>query len=103
MRKKQRYGGLSPHYVRLIRKYLKTLYAPNAPQATMTATLFAWIDIVMGADPMAASRLQTRGLASGTVKALRACLEVMKRKRVGRIWDWSPQQSFAALEITEAP
>jgi hypothetical protein len=28
-------------------------------------------------------------------KALRAGLEVMKRKRVGRIWGWSPQQSFA--------
>ena len=48
---------LSPHYVRLIRKYLKTLYAPNVPQATLTSALFAWIDIVMGdADAMAAHR-----------------------------------------------
>jgi hypothetical protein len=69
----------------------------------MTTPLFAWIDIVMGADAMAASRLQTLGLASGTVKALRAGLEVMKRRRVGRIWDWSPQQSFGALGITVAP
>ena len=52
---------------------------------------------------MAASRLQTIGLASGTVKALRAGLEVMKRKRVGRIQDWSPQQSFAALRVAEGP
>jgi hypothetical protein len=99
MRIKQRHGGLSPHYVRLIRSYLRTLYAPNVPQATMTAALFAWIDIVIGDDATAASRLQTLGLASGTAKALRAGLEVMKRRRVGRICDWSPQQSFAALEI----
>ena len=33
MRKKQRHGGLSPHHVRLIRKYLETLYAPKVPQA----------------------------------------------------------------------
>ena len=59
MRRKQRHGGLSPHYVRLIRGYLRTLNDPNAPQATMTAALFAWIDIVMGgADAMVASRLQ---------------------------------------------
>jgi hypothetical protein len=45
MRKKQRHGGLSPHYVR---KYLKTLYDPNVPQTTMTSALFAWIDIIMG-------------------------------------------------------
>jgi hypothetical protein len=30
-------------------------------------------------------------------------LLVMKRKRVGRICDWSPSQSFAALGITVAP
>jgi hypothetical protein len=58
---------------------------------------------MLGADVMAACRLQTIGLASGTVKALRAGLDVMKRKRVGRIWDWSPAQSFAALGITVAP
>jgi hypothetical protein len=78
----------------------KYLYAPNVPQATATAALFAWIELFMGADVMAASRLQTIGLASGTVKALRAGLEVMKRRRVGRIWDLSSQQSFAAIGIT---
>jgi hypothetical protein len=46
---------------------------------------------------MAAHRLQTIGLASGTVKALRAGFDVLKRKRVGRIQDWSPRQSVAAL------
>jgi hypothetical protein len=44
------------------------------------AAEFAWTDLFMGADLMAANRLQT---ASGTVKALRAGLEVTKRKRVG--------------------
>jgi hypothetical protein len=47
MRRKQRHGGLSPHYVRLIRSYLRTLNEPNVPQATMTAALFTWIDIVL--------------------------------------------------------
>jgi hypothetical protein len=54
---------------------------------------------MLNADAMAAHRLQMLGLASGTVKALRAGLEVMKRKRVGRIQDWNPAQSFAALGI----
>jgi hypothetical protein len=96
MRKKQRRGGLSPHHVRLIRKYLCTLYDPNASQATTTAALFAWTDLFMGGDLMAASRLQTIGLAGGTVKALRAGLEVMKRKRVGRIWALEPRRSRPA-------
>jgi hypothetical protein len=34
------------------------------------------------------------------VKALRAGLELMKRRRLGRICDWCPQQFFAALGIT---
>jgi hypothetical protein len=46
---------------------------------------------MLEADVMAASCLQTLGLANGTVKALRAGLDVIKRKRVGRIWDWCPQ------------
>jgi hypothetical protein len=50
MRKKQRHGRLSPYHVHLIRKYLKTLSAPNVPQATMTPALFAWIDLMLGAD-----------------------------------------------------
>jgi hypothetical protein len=97
MPKRKLYGDLSTHHVRLIRKYLKALYDPNVPQTTMTSTLFAWTDIIMGADGMAASRLQTVGLAGGTAKALRAGLEVMKHERVGCIWDWSPGQAFATL------
>jgi hypothetical protein len=97
------HGGLSPPHVRLMRKYLKTVYDPNVPQATMTSVLFAWTDVIMGADGMAASRLQTVGLAGGTATALRAGLEVMKRERVGCIWDWSPAQAFATLGINETP
>jgi hypothetical protein len=44
------------------------LYAPNVPQATTSAALFAWIDLFMGGDVTAAYRLQTIGLASGTAK-----------------------------------
>jgi hypothetical protein len=80
-------GKASFPQVRLIRNHLKTLCAPNAPQATTSAALFAWIDLMLNADAMAAYRLQTIGLASGTVKALRAGLEVMKRRRVGRLRD----------------
>jgi hypothetical protein len=62
-------GKASFPHVRLIRNYLKTLYAPNAPQATTSAALFAWIDLMLESDVMAASRLQTLGLANGTVRA----------------------------------
>jgi hypothetical protein len=86
MPKKKPYGGLTKHQVRLIRKYLQTLYG-DVPQATMTAALFAWINVVMmGADGLASLKADAAGLASGTVKALRAGLEVLKRK-LRRRWD----------------
>jgi hypothetical protein len=49
------------------------------------------------------SQFRLAGLANDTVKVLLAGLEVMKRKRVGRIWDLSPEQSVSALGITVAP
>jgi hypothetical protein len=98
MPKKKPYGGLTRHQVRLIRQYLRTLYG-DVPQATSTAALFAWTWLVMDCDGLASMNADAAGLVSGTVKALRAGLEVLKRKRVGRIHDSSPSQSFAAIGI----
>jgi hypothetical protein len=54
MPKKKPYGGLSTHHVRLIRNYLKTLCDPDVPQTTTTAAPFAWINLVMDMEGLAA-------------------------------------------------
>jgi hypothetical protein len=38
----------------------------------MTSALFAWIGLILGENATAAARVSEVGLASGTVKALRA-------------------------------
>jgi hypothetical protein len=57
MRKKQRYGGLSPHYVRLIRDYLQAVSAENSMDA-----LNVWIWLVEGAENYRSAQGQGRRL-----------------------------------------
>ena len=41
MAKKQRYGGLSPRYVRLIKDYLHKVY--NSPEALDALNVWIWL------------------------------------------------------------
>jgi hypothetical protein len=98
MRKKQRYGGLSPHYVRLIRSYLQAVSADNSIRAW--DALNVWIWLVEDAESYALHKAKAAGLGQSTVNALKAGIAVLKRKRIGRLKAWSPSRSFAALGIT---
>jgi hypothetical protein len=81
MAKKQRYGGLSPRYVRLIKDYLHKVY--NSPEAL--DALNVWIWLLLKSEPTAVEKAKAAGLGKSTVNALKAGLAVLKRKRVGRI------------------
>jgi hypothetical protein len=96
MRKKQSYGGLSPRHVRLIRDYLQTDYNT----ATAWDARNVWVWLLLNCEPSALERAKTAGLGRRHVNALKAGLEVLKRKRLGRLCDWNPKQSFAAIGIT---
>jgi hypothetical protein len=99
MPKKQRYGGLSPRHVRLIRSYLRQL--SDIERGTDTYMAWTWLVI----DPASLDHVPQAeaGINKSTINALKAGLEVLKRKRIGRIWDWNPSKSFAALGITASP
>jgi hypothetical protein len=56
--------------------------------------------LLLNCEESAAERAKAAGLGKSTVNALKAGLAVLKRKRVGRIWDWNPKQSFEAIGIT---
>ena len=99
MPKKQRYGGLLPRHVRLIRSYLRQLSDIESGTDTWKAyTAWTWLVI----DPASLDHVPQAeaGINKSTINALKAGLEVLKRKRIGRIWDWNPHKSFAALGIT---
>jgi hypothetical protein len=96
MRKKQRYGGLSSRHVRLIKDYLDEL--DNS--SDLHAVLNIWIWLLLDSAPAAVEKAKAIGLGRRTVNALKAGIEVLKRKRAGRLCDWNPNQSFAAIGIT---
>jgi hypothetical protein len=98
MRKKQRYGGLSPRHVRLIRDYLQTAYNT----ATAWDARNVWVWLLLNSEPSALERAKAAGLGKRHVNALKAGIEVLKRKRLGRLCDWNPKQSFAAIGISIA-
>jgi hypothetical protein len=98
MRKKQRYGGLSPRHVRLIRDYVTKLY--EGSQQESTAAIFVWTYLLLDCDESAVKSAKVAGLGKSTVNALKAGLAVLKRKRVGRVWDVNPEQSFKTIGIT---
>ena len=96
MPKKRRYGGLSPRHVRLIRDHLRDI------SATRDQLCWVWINLVIDAKRLD-DALPAKPIKKSTFNALKAGLKVLVRKRIGRIWDWNPHQSFAALGITESP
>ena len=91
-RKAQRYGGLSPRQVRLIKDYLRT----HAASAVVTNhdAFSTWVYLVERGEEWARGRAALAGISTSTVDALAAGLAAMKRKRVGRIWRLNPRQSF---------
>jgi hypothetical protein len=96
MRKKQRYGGLSPHHVRLIRDYLRAVSVERSMDA-----LNVWFWLVQDADSYALHKAKEAGFTLSTVNALKAGIAVLRRKRLGRLKSTlSPSRSFAALGIT---
>jgi hypothetical protein len=109
MPRKQRYGGLSPRYVRLIRNYLRELTDLYRRGEHAPETYFLWCGLVTFSKeldnwtrPNQLMRSNQQGaISQSTFNALKAGLKVLIRKRIGRICDWNPHQSFAALGITE--
>jgi hypothetical protein len=93
MRKKQRYGGLSPRHVCLIRDYLHTAY--HTAEAWDARNVWIWL--LLNSEPSALARAKAAGLGQRHVNALKAGIGVLKRKRLGRLCDWNPKQSFAAI------
>jgi hypothetical protein len=96
MRKKQRYGGLSPRHVRLIRDYLHT--AHNTAEAWTVHNVWTWL--LLDGEPVAIEKAKAAGLGRSHVNALKAGIETLRRKRLGRLCDWNAKQSFAAIGIT---
>jgi hypothetical protein len=102
MAKKQLYGGLPPRHIRLIRNYLRELSDPDAKGARFTRIYLLWCRLVIYSNELDDLTRPDEGTVDqSTFNALKAGLKVLKRKRIGRIWDWNPHQSFAALGITE--
>ena len=96
MRKKQLYGGLSPQHVRFIRDYLHTAY--NTVEAWTAHNVWTWL--LLDCEPIAIEKAKAAGLGRSHVNALKAGIEVLRRKRLGRLCDWNAKQSFAAIGIT---
>ena len=65
MRTKQRYGGLSPHYVRLIRAYLRKAREPATSCHTLNI-YNVWMWIVLGGESAALSHAQSAGLGGAS-------------------------------------
>jgi hypothetical protein len=60
----------------------------------------AWVSLVCN-DPRSAADLADAGIKDKyMIEALKAGLKVLRKKRVGRLWDLNPHQSFAAIGIT---
>jgi hypothetical protein len=58
MRKKQRYGGLSPRHVRLIRDYLHKVY--NSAEAWNALQVWTWL--LLSGEHAAIEKAKTAGL-----------------------------------------
>jgi hypothetical protein len=56
MRKKQRYGGLSPRHVRLIRDYLNVY---NSPEAWTVLSIWMWL--ILNSEPTAIEKAKAAG------------------------------------------
>jgi hypothetical protein len=54
-------------------------------------------------EPVAIEKAKAAGLGRRHVNALKAGIEVLRRKRLGLLRDWNPKQSFAAIGITTPP
>jgi hypothetical protein len=98
MRKKQHFGGLSPRHVRLIRDYLRHTACDTAEAWDAYNT---WL--LLDCEPVAIEKAKAAGLGRRHVNALKAGIEVLRRKRLGLLRDWNPKQSFAAIGITTPP
>jgi hypothetical protein len=84
-----RHGGLSSRYF-LIRDCLTKF--SHGTQQEATASYFVWTWLVLECEPDAITKAAEAGLAKAkaTVNAVTAGLAVLKRKRVGRVWDMNP-------------
>jgi hypothetical protein len=104
MPKKQRYGGLSPRYVRLVRDYLREVSKVDSRGAYYNLRLYlTWYRLVIYSKELdECPQPEPETINKSTFNALKAGLKVLKRKGIGRIWDLNPHQSFAALGITES-
>jgi hypothetical protein len=97
MRKKRRYGGLSPRQVRLIREYLRDISRSGGKWSPYNI----WFLMVIYSKQLdKCPRPEPGTVSNSTFNALKAGLKVLMRKRIGRIWDMNPEQSFATLGIT---
>jgi hypothetical protein len=60
----------------------------------------AWTSLVFDDQRTAAKELADAGIKDKyMIEALKAGLKVLRKKRVGRLWDLNPHQSFAAIGI----
>jgi hypothetical protein len=56
--------------------------------------------LLLDCEPVAIEKAKAAGLGRRHVNALKAGIEVLRRKRLGLLRDWNPKQSFAAIGIT---
>jgi hypothetical protein len=104
MPKALRYGGLSAHYVRLIRDFLPRLSGPDSDWSAYQV----WLALAMNATShdnapvsLKAIDADTARVSMQTVNALQAALAVLKRKRVSRrCLLGSPSAALAVVGIT---
>jgi hypothetical protein len=64
------------------------------------AAFSAWLSLVCNNQRAAAAYLADAGITDKyMLEALKAGLKVLRKKRLGRLWDLNPHQSFAAIGI----
>jgi hypothetical protein len=115
MSKRKPYGGLPSRQVREIRAYLEYLSdarelldEANASAPEEQAAYMAWRNVVVGFDASALDNLARAGFElkerRRTVTALKAGLEVLRRKRTPqKVLHTGPERSFALIGITPDP
>jgi hypothetical protein len=70
-------------------------------QQQNSAAFSAWVSLVCNDPHTAAADLARAGIKDKyMIEALKAGLKVLRKKRVGRLWDLNPHKSFAAIGIT---
>ena len=94
MRKKKPYSGLSPYQARLIRRYLSDVRASG----NGWPLCYLWLSMLTGETNVDALAAFGKTDAK-TAKAMLAGMAVLKRKKIGRIWDCSPYYSLACIGI----